>query len=90
MVGEPSVAYRTSGRVRSSMPTGHREIQILVHRDETAGVYWAESVTVPGAFTQGDSMQEIRENMAEAFGLLVEDDHPEITDYTLVYEMRDG
>jgi predicted RNase H-like HicB family nuclease len=90
MVGEPSVAYKTSGRVRSSSHTGHREIQILVHRDEDTDAYWAESVTVPGAFTQGDSMQEIKENMAEAFGLLVEDDHPEITDYTLVYELRDG
>lgn len=62
-------------------------IHVKIHPAEDVGGYWAESVTIPGAFTQGDTIQETEKNMYESVDLLLEDDYPEITDYTLEFEV---
>ena len=41
------------------------EISIVVHEAEEGG-YWAEVPSLPGCATQGDSLQELLRNLAEA------------------------
>ena len=65
------------------MPT---TIYVRIRPCEDTGGYWAESVTIPGAFTQGDTIQETESRMYESVDLLLEDDHPEIDEYTLAFE----
>jgi len=40
-------------------------IQAFVHRAEEGG-YWAEVPSIPGCATQGETMEELRENLREA------------------------
>jgi predicted RNase H-like HicB family nuclease len=72
---------------RDAMPT---TIRVVIRPAEDVGGYWAKSVTIAGAFTQGDTIQETEKNMYESVDLLLEDDYPEITDYTLEFEVRDA
>lgn len=37
----------------------------LVHSDESGG-YWAEVPSLPGCFTQGDTLEELKANIQEA------------------------
>ena len=60
---------------------------IICPCEEEVGGYWAKSVTIPGAFTQGDTIQETEKNMYESVELLLEDDYPEITEFTLEFEV---
>ena len=64
-----------------------KKIHVIIRPAEDVGGYWAESVTIPGAFTQGDTIWETEKNMYESIELLLEDDYPEITDYTLEFEV---
>ena len=41
------------------------KLQILVHQAEEGG-YWAEAPSIPGCATQGDSLEELLENVREA------------------------
>jgi predicted RNase H-like HicB family nuclease len=41
------------------------EISIIVHAAEEGG-YWAEVPALPGCATQGESLQELLRNIAEA------------------------
>ena len=66
------------------------EIRVVIHRAEDTNGYWAESITIPGAFTQGDTIKETERNMFESVELLLEDDYPNITDYTLNFEVVRG
>ncbi|MCL2160002.1 MAG: type II toxin-antitoxin system HicB family antitoxin [Oscillospiraceae bacterium] len=65
-------------------------IHVAIFPSEDVGGYWAKSITMPGAFTQGDTIQETEKNMYEAVDLLIEDDYPEITEYTLEFEVRNA
>ncbi len=40
--------------------------QVEIHR-EPDGSYWVEAPGLPGLMTQGDTMQELEENLQEAF-----------------------
>ena len=40
-------------------------LKVVVHQAEEGG-YWAEVPAIPGCVSQGDSMQELRENIHEA------------------------
>ncbi len=40
--------------------------EIEIHR-EPDGSYWVEAPGMPGLMTQGDTMQELEENLQEAF-----------------------
>jgi len=67
-----------------------KTIHVNIYPAEDVGGYWAKSVTIPGAFTQGDTVRETEKNMYEAVELMLEDDYPEITDFTLEFEVRDA
>lgn len=41
------------------------KLRALIHADETGG-YWAEVPALPGCVTQGETMDEVRENLREA------------------------
>jgi predicted RNase H-like HicB family nuclease len=41
------------------------KIKIVVHEAEEGG-FWAEVPTIPGCATQGDSMEELMQNLREA------------------------
>ncbi len=40
-------------------------IKVIIHQAEEGG-YWAEIPAIPGCFTQGDSWEELIENIYEA------------------------
>lgn len=40
--------------------------EVQIHRDPD-GSYWVEAPGLPGLMTQGDTMQELEENLQEAF-----------------------
>lgn len=40
--------------------------EVEIHR-EPDGSYWVEAPALPGLVTQGDTMQELEENLQEAF-----------------------
>jgi predicted RNase H-like HicB family nuclease len=42
-----------------------RKIAMVVHQDEEGG-YWASFPELPGCFTQGSTLEELREHAAEA------------------------
>lgn len=51
-----------------------KNFTIIIHKaekDETG--YWAECLQLPGCFTEGETIEEIRENMKEAILLYLED-----------------
>ena len=41
------------------------KIKVIVHEAEEGG-YWAEVPAIPGCATQGESMEELMENLQEA------------------------
>lgn len=40
-------------------------LKMKVHKDESGG-YWAEVPSLPGCLSQGDSIDDLKENMREA------------------------
>ena len=40
-------------------------LKAVVHSDESGG-YWAEVPSLPGCFTQGDTLEELKANIQEA------------------------
>ena len=51
-------------------------IKAIVHPAEEGG-FWAEVPALPGCFTQGGTMQEIRENLEDAITGWLEAGQPE-------------
>lgn len=45
---------------------------VLIHEDEEQG-YWGECPELPGCFSQGDTKEELAENMKEAITLYLKD-----------------
>jgi predicted RNase H-like HicB family nuclease len=54
-------------------------IKAIVHPAEEGG-YWAEVPSLPGCLTQGESIEELRENLQEAIELYLEATNPESTE----------
>lgn len=49
------------------------KVKVIVHKAEEGG-YWAEVPALPGCFSQGETMEELRANISEAIeGLLAVD-----------------
>ncbi len=44
------------------------KIQAIIHKAEEGG-YWAEVPALPGCFTEGDSIEELQNNLKEAIEL---------------------
>jgi len=83
MLKPPKTAYND---VRGD-ETMVKTIHVVVRPAEDVGGYWAKSTTIPGAFTQGSTIQETEKNMYESVELLLEDDYPNITDFALEFEV---
>ena len=52
------------------------KIRIVVHEAEEGG-FWAEVPAIPGCATQGDSMDELMQNLREAIQLMLENEREE-------------
>lgn len=50
----------------------------VIERDPTTGLYVGYVPGFPGAHTQGETLDELRENLREVIGLLLEDGEPEM------------
>jgi len=61
-------------------------LKVLVHPAEEGG-YWAEVPVLGGCFTQGETLDEVRERMPEAVELFLEDTPFENCEYVLSYEV---
>ena len=44
---------------------------IVIHEEPTGG-YWAEVPALPGCYTQGDSVEELLDNVREAISGVIE------------------
>jgi predicted RNase H-like HicB family nuclease len=53
--------------------TRTRTFTIIIHMAEEGG-YYAECPVLPGCVTQGDTLDELKNNMSEAIALWLEDD----------------
>ena len=61
----------------ASKPAGapvrmHAKLEVVVHRAEEGGS-WAEVPTLPGGFSQAETLAELRRNVQQAVDLYVED-----------------
>jgi predicted RNase H-like HicB family nuclease len=52
------------------------KIKAIIHSAEEGG-FWAEVPALPGCRTQGETMEEIEENLKEAIALWLEAGEPE-------------
>ena len=59
-----------------------KTFNIVIYFDEETKLYWATCPELKGCNTQGETIEEIKENMREAIPLCLEDCEPEtvITD----------
>lgn len=80
-------------RVAIAIPTGPpynqtMKIKVIVHEAEEGG-YWAEVPSIPGCATQGDTFEELLNNLYEAVeGCLSVDIPPDqITDKDRILEI---
>ncbi|HET7840163.1 MAG TPA: type II toxin-antitoxin system HicB family antitoxin [Terriglobia bacterium] len=64
------------------------KIKVVVHKAEEGG-YWAEVPAIPGCATQGESLEELMQNVHEAVEgcLSVEIEQPKRTDHDQVLEI---
>ena len=46
--------------------------QIVLHYDHEDGVWWAEVPSLPGCYSQGDTREQLLENVREAIELWIE------------------
>ena len=65
-----------------------KTFNVVIHPCKEGG-YWAEIPDVGYCNTQGETLQEVEANMYEAVELCLED-LPDISEYSLVFEVRDA
>ncbi len=58
---------------------------VVIHPCTDTSGYWAECVTLPGCFTDGETIQETENNMYESVHLFLQDDYPKVREYTLMF-----
>ena len=63
-------------------------LKAIIHKDESGG-YWGEVPSLPGCFTQGDTIGEVKENLYEAVEawLLAKQDIKEVSEKDEVIEI---
>ena len=54
-----------------------KTFSILIFKDAETGTYWATCPALKGCNTQGDTIEETKENMKEAIALYLEDNNLE-------------
>jgi predicted RNase H-like HicB family nuclease len=64
------------------------KIKVVIHEAEEGG-YWAEVPSIPGCATQGETLEELTQNLEEAIQacLAVEVEPPEVSDRDRVVEL---
>ena len=50
-----------------------KTFNIIIQKDDDTGLYWGTCPILEGCNTQGDSIEEVKENMKEAIELYLED-----------------
>lgn len=62
------------------------EYTILIHKDVEGGWYCGQCQQLPGAISEGKTLDELMENMKDAIQLVLEYNavprHPDVSDYT--------
>lgn len=48
------------------------EYSIIIHKDEKSGWYTGQCIQIPGALSQGKTLDELMENMKDAISLMIE------------------
>ncbi len=63
-------------------------LKTIIHDDEDGG-YWAEVPSIPGCATQGDTMEELIQNLYEAIEgcLSVDLEHIQMTSNSRIMEL---
>ena len=67
--------------------TNQKAFTVLIHPCVDISGYWAECPALPSCFTDGETIQETEKNMFEAVKLFLEDDYPNIKEYSLIFEV---
>jgi len=49
----------------------HEKYKVVIHKAEEGG-YWAEVPALPGCFSQGETLEEVRANIKEAIEAYIE------------------
>ena len=63
---------------------------VVIHKNEDGVGYWAIcEMPNGGASTIGDTIHETQKNMYESMSLFLEDDYPDIKDFSLAFVMGD-
>lgn len=62
---------------RVSKGKAMRSYTVVVERDAATGLYVGSIPGWPGAHSQGETVDELRENMAEVVAMLLEDGDPQ-------------
>jgi len=55
------------------MPYATNTYHVVVHEAEEGG-YWGEIIELPGCVSQGETIEEFRDNIREALGAILESD----------------
>lgn len=61
-------------------------LKIVIHKSEEGG-YWAEVPALPGCFTQGETLEEIKINIKEAVELYIESANASINNADEIMEL---
>ncbi len=67
-----STAYSGNGELRM------RSFDVVVERDPETGLFVGYSPGWPGTHSQADSLDELRRNLQEVVGMLLEDGEPKL------------
>ena len=58
---------------------------VAIHPCIDTGGYWAECTSLPGCFTDGETIHETECNIYEAVNLFLHDDYPKVHEYSLMF-----
>ena len=77
---------RASSYVTAAPTTLPMRLQAIVH-DDPAGGFWAEVPAIPGCATQGETVEELMQNLAEAVEGCLSVELPELDEHARVVEI---
>lgn len=55
---------------------GHQSYTAIIEQDTATGLYVAYVPDLPGAHTQGETLEELHQNLQEVVELVLEDESP--------------
>jgi len=60
----------------------------IIRWDPEVKVYWAEVIELPGCYTQGDTIEEVKKNLHEAIALYLEEEEVKIEEIIDLVEIE--